>query len=136
MRILGGKGLNEEINVRAVLYGRNVAADIKLRPEDIVIIPSRKQLATSFVFITGLVKTPGPVTLDPKKPTTAHAAILQAGGFTSAANISKIFILRDYGSGRKSQIPVDIKKIRRGAVRDPKLRADDIIVVPGCIWSK
>ncbi len=136
MRVVGGKGLNETINVKAILEGRNVASDIKLRPEDIVIIPARKQKPKEIVFITGLVKRPGPQEVTQKKPLTVHRAILQAGGFDESANISKVFVLRKHGSGRKIHIPVDIRRIRRGAIPDLKLLADDVVVVPGGILGR
>jgi protein involved in polysaccharide export with SLBB domain len=131
LRLEGGKGLVEEVDVKAILDGSSPTSDLALNPGDVVVVPSFAPV----VYVTGNVKTPGTLILQPDEQLTAYAAILRSGGFARFANLKKVFVLREHGNGEKSRIPVNIKLLQQGKVQDVILQGKDIIVVPESFFS-
>lgn len=131
LRLIGGRQLVETFDVRAMLSGTNFSADIPIRANDIVVVPAR----SNEVFITGNVKTPGPIRLVPGEDLRAYSAILKSGGFSRFADEKKVYILREGENGAKEKIPVNVKEVKRGQGADLKLQARDIVVVPERFFS-
>lgn len=134
LRLVDGKPLQEIVNVKAVLEGDELASDLALQPDDIVIIP--KMGDTNRVYITGSVENSDIVLQLPHdEELTAYTAIIRAGGKDRFANLRRVFVMRDLGSGQKTRIDVDIKAVKRGEVPDLVLQANDVIVVPEKFFS-
>ncbi|HZD47499.1 MAG TPA: polysaccharide biosynthesis/export family protein, partial [Silvibacterium sp.] len=72
-----------EVNLRALLRSGSATADIRLRRNDIVFVPSQ---ADQFVTVLGEVKTPGAIPLTTES--TLPSVIAQAGGLGDGAGIS------------------------------------------------
>jgi protein involved in polysaccharide export with SLBB domain len=98
----------------------NTAADIELRPGDVLTIPKQP----GFVLVTGQVYNATALTFAPGK--TAEWYLRRAGGTNSTANRKEIFIIRANGSvvGRHSGSWFDAD------VLSTKLNPGDVVVVP------
>jgi protein involved in polysaccharide export with SLBB domain len=98
----------------------NTAADIELRPGDVLTIPKQP----GFVLVTGQVYNATALTFAPGK--TAEWYLRRAGGTNSTANRKEIFIIRANGSvvGRHSGGWFDAD------VLSTRLNPGDVVVVP------
>lgn len=134
LRLVAGKGVLEEVNVKGVLNGDELASDITLIDGDIIVVP--KVGETNRVYVNGRVAKGNQIIAIPSdEELTAYKAILRAGGFGRFANLKKVYVLRDLGSGAKTRIPVNIKDVQRGRIPDVVLQANDIVVVPEKFFS-
>jgi protein involved in polysaccharide export with SLBB domain len=131
LRLVGGQGVVEEVNVQAIMEGVSLPSDLPLNPGDIIVIPA----FANVIYVTGSVKKAGTLPLLPDDEMTAYTAVLRSGGFVRFANRAKIFVLRDRGNGEKQRIDVNIKKINVGKSTDVILEPKDIIVVPERFFS-
>lgn len=131
LRLVGGQGVVEEVNVQAILDGVSLPSDLPLNPGDIIVIPA----FANVVYVTGSVKKPGTMPILPDDELTAYTAVLRAGGFVRFANRRKIFVLRDRGNGEKQRIDVNIKSVNKGKSNDVILEPKDIVVIPERFFS-
>ncbi|NOZ79183.1 MAG: hypothetical protein GXP48_08420 [Acidobacteria bacterium] len=91
-----------------------------LKSGDIVSVASRQ-----LFFITGEIARPAQYDLQDDE--TLMQAISQAGGLGKFAS-QKVEIHRDNG-GKKQVIKVNLSRIRQGKQKDPKIKANDVIIV-------
>lgn len=131
LRLVGGQGVVEEVNVQAILDGVSLPSDLPLNSGDIIVIPA----FANVVYVTGSVKKPGTMPILPDDELTAYTAVLRSGGFVRFANRAKIFVLRDRGNGEKQRIDVNIKRVNKGTSTDVVLEPKDIVVVPERFFS-
>jgi polysaccharide export outer membrane protein len=84
--------------------------------------------ASQRVTVTGHVKRPGifPLTAE----TTLMQAIALAGGLDDVAKKQEIIVFRKQQGGDMSAYVVDLAAIEQGKLSDPRVVADDRIVVP------
>jgi len=96
---------------------------IPLIAGDTIIIPEAGQFR-----VDGEVESPGsfPVT----RRTSSLSAIAAAGGFTYAANVNEVELVRDIGAGKKASLTVDLEKIAFQGAPDITVRDGDVIIVP------
>lgn len=90
---------------------------------DTIVVPE----AGSFE-VDGEVQKPGSYKLASK--TSALGAVAAAGGFSYAANVKEVEILRDIGGGKKASRVMDMEEIALRGANDIRLRDGDIIRVP------
>ncbi|MBA3569152.1 MAG: SLBB domain-containing protein [Pyrinomonadaceae bacterium] len=110
-------------NLDETLKG-SLQANPYLRPGDIVTIPVADQ-----AYILGNVFKPGPITLS--EPITVSRAIVMAGGTMPNTDSGNVRIIRQAtGSTTKTQIVVDLKKVKKNQAEDVALLANDTIEVP------
>lgn len=131
LRLEGGNGLVEEVNVAAIMDGSSLTSDLNLNAGDIIVVPHFAPV----VYVTGNVTTPGAIELDTEEEVTAYSAILKAGGFARFASLKRVYILRDRGNGEKTRIPLNIKDLRKGKIKDVLLQGQDIVHVPQSWFS-
>ena len=131
LRMVGGQGLVEEVNVQAIMEGVGITSDLPLNPGDIIVIPT----AANDIYVTGNVKSPGVLRVLPDDELTAYTAILRSGGFSRFANKKKVAVLRDRGNGEKQLIPVSIKALEKAKGSDIILEPKDIVIVPEKFFS-
>lgn len=131
LRLEGGNGLVEEVNVAAIMDGSSLTSDLNLNAGDIIVVPHFAPV----VYVTGNVTTPGAIELDTEEDVTAYSAILKAGGFARFASLKRVYILRDRGNGEKTRIPLNIKDLRKGKIKDVLLQGQDIVHVPQSWFS-
>ena len=134
LRLIDGKPLLETINVDAILAGDELASDLDLQDDDIVIIPTRVG-KTDEVYVTGKVASPGILPLRKEEEITVYTAVLRVGGFDRFANLKKAYVLRDEGDGVKVRMGVNLKNVEKGKGADLVLQSGDIVVVPEKFFS-
>lgn len=80
-------------------------------------------------WVVGAVKTPGPVKLDPLRPSSAQQAIGAAGGYDEDADRRATQVVRDDPAkpGQKAALPLPHDQAGQ---QDVELRHGDVIVVP------
>ena len=110
-------------HINGLLRG-NFEQNILIEPGDIVHIP-----VTDVFFIAGEVRAPGSYPL--KEGTTLRQAISLAQGTKFNAAAKKTVLFREEpGTGKRTEIKVDISAVMSGKKEDIPLLANDIIVVP------
>lgn len=134
LRVVGGKGYVEEVNVDAILGGRQLlTADLNLINNDIVYVPTLPR--PDYFYVTGNVGHEGIVEIPRGEMLTAYTGILRSGGFSRFANENRVYVLRDVGSGQRVRIPVAICRVMKGTLPDLILDDQDIVVVPERFFS-
>jgi polysaccharide biosynthesis/export protein len=112
------------VDLRALLRGGNAMADIRLRRNDIIFIPSQ---ADQFVSVLGEVKTPGSVALTTES--TLPSVIAQAGGLgEGAGNSPNITIIQK--SNNQTRVIAWKKLMTPDGISEVKLQPGDVIIVP------
>jgi len=134
LRLVDGKPLMETVNVDAILAGDELASDLTLKADDIVIIPTRVG-KTDEVYVTGRVLNAGVLPLRKEEEITVYSSVLRVGGFERFANLRKAYVLRDEGDGVKVRMNVDLKSVEKGMAPDLVLQSGDIVVVPEKFFS-
>jgi polysaccharide export outer membrane protein len=80
------------------------------------------------VFVTGAVLRPGKVVSD--HPISALEAVMEAGGFTSAADMKAVLVIRQEGGQTRNYV-VNLKLVLEGKQTEPfYLKPSDIVYVP------
>lgn len=97
-----------------------------VRPGDFITV-----LEAERVYMLGGVNAPGPISLTLKEPLTISRAIVMAGGTRPKSDLKKVRILRQPPGGTtKTQVVVDLNKIKKNEAEDIALQANDVIEVP------
>jgi polysaccharide biosynthesis/export protein len=98
--------------------------NMPVQPGDVLNVPE----AGTF-FVDGSVGKPGSYPLN--RPYTLTQALAVAGGITEfLADYSSIVVFRHHNSPEPERIAVNLKDVLAGRVADPRITADDVIVVP------
>jgi polysaccharide biosynthesis/export protein len=113
-----------EVDLRSLLRSGSAMADIRLRRNDIVFIPSQ---ADQFVTVLGEVKTPGAIPLTPES--TLPSVLAQAGGLGEGAGSSPNIQIIQTSSNTSRVIPWK-QLMTPGGVAEVGLKPGDVIVVP------
>lgn len=91
------------------------------------------QRSPGLVYVTGMVGSPGPLTIPPGEKFTVSKAILRAGGFANFANQRKVKLTRQVGNEGQTQTQViDVKQIIEKGRQDLDVEVlpNDLILVP------
>ncbi|WP_263360080.1 polysaccharide biosynthesis/export family protein [Acidicapsa ligni] len=117
------------VELRTALTTGSGLADMRLRRNDIVYVPSPKE---SFVSVLGQVARPGTVALTPA--TTLVSVLAEAGCCTDAAGGIKVHIIQP-STGQ--DIVVQYKQLMTlGGVQEYKLHSGDVILIPKSAFYK
>jgi protein involved in polysaccharide export with SLBB domain len=84
------------------------------------------------VYVSGQVRTQGPIEMPAEDRLTVSKAILKAGGFAEFSDMRKVKLVRTKADGKVETTIVDVDAIlTKGQIeKDPVLQADDRIIVP------
>jgi protein involved in polysaccharide export with SLBB domain len=130
MRMAGGRGIVEVVNVQKILDGTStggLGSDVVVGEGDVITVPAGP---ANLIYVTGNVKRQGSFRLVPGERLTAYGAILQAGGFARFADFRKVHVLRTMPDGTKRKIPDNIIEVQKGQRQDVILQTNDIVVIP------
>jgi protein involved in polysaccharide export with SLBB domain len=108
------------------------AADVNLGINQVNTLSSRGK-----VYITGLVRAPGPQDLPANERTTVSMAIIRAGGLAQFANGRRVQVTRKDKSGKSVRFTVDITYIidKGHPEKDAELLDGDYINVPQRLFN-
>jgi polysaccharide biosynthesis/export protein len=114
------------INLRHLLNSRDSRFNVPIYAGDIV-----KVTRAGIVYVVGAVRKPGGFTVKGNEQMSLLKAIALAEGLSSTSSKGHTRIIRtDEGSGKRSEIPVQLGKILDGKAPDLNLQAADIVFVP------
>jgi polysaccharide export outer membrane protein len=125
-KLLEGGKVQVEMPLEDVLKGYGPAADIVVRPYDMVRVASRPE---RLVFIAGEVNNPGAVQLDTVEGVRLTRALASAGGYKTTAGYQHAYLWRE-GQSAEGAIEVALRDVMRGKAEDIMLRAGDYLIVP------
>jgi len=117
-----------ELNVQGILEGRNPAANIEIKPYDII---SVSEGSSNMVYVVGDVQHAGGFTLGGQQSVSILRALSLAGGLGRTAKPDKARIVHEVsGEPKLTEIPVNIQQILSGKAEDVELGPNDVLVVP------
>lgn len=123
-----GQFSSVELNVQEILEGKNAAANIEIKPNDII---SVSEGSSNMVYVVGDVQKAGAFTLGGQRNVSVLRAVSLAGGLGKTAKSDKARIIRGGGGEPKlREVAVNIPRILSGKEEDIKLGPDDVLVVP------
>jgi len=123
-----GRFFTAEILLQGVLEGKNPAADIEIRPFDVI---SVTQGNARQIYVVGDVQRPGAFALGGQSSISVLGAVALAGGLGRTANTQKATVFRHIDDNTKPQeIRINIKAILAGKAENIGLRPEDVLVVP------
>lgn len=123
-----GQFSSVELNVQDILEGKNPAANIEIRPNDII---SVSEASSNMIYVVGDVKHAGAFTLGGQRNVSVLRAVSLAGGLGPTAKSDKARIVREVaGDPKLKEIAVNIKQMLSGKAKDIELGPDDVLVVP------
>ena len=117
------------IDLRMLLQSGNSLADLRLRRNDIVFVPSQQEV---FVSVLGSVAHPGAIALTPQS--TLISVLAQAGGLAEGAASSKIQIIQP-STGKISTVSFKSLLTVKGT-DEVSLHAGDVVYVPTTAFFK
>ena len=116
-----------EINLKAVMEGKNPELNIVIFPHDLLSVPR-----ADLVYVIGEVGHAGALPVNEGGSLTVLEAVSTSGGVTRTAAAGHSRILRPVpGQTKRTEVAVDVNKIMAGKSDDIPLLAGDILVVPG-----
>ncbi len=118
-----------ELNIREILSGKNMAANIDLQPYDVVVV---SEANASVVYVVGDVQRAGAFTLGVHRSLSVLSALSLAGGLgrTAQPEHAKIFRPLADDQSKHQEIAINLKQILAGKQENIALRADDVLVIP------
>lgn len=120
----GPEGRQSYIIDLVMLASNPAAVNMPVEAGDVINV----QQAGMF-FVDGAVARSGSYALN--RPYTLTQALASAGGVNrELADYSGVTIYRHRNGGESEAIPVDLSAIWKGKASDPRIEADDVIVVP------
>lgn len=96
---------------------------IPLMPGDLIIVPEAGNYE-----VDGEVAKPGSYKLAGR--TSALSAIAAAGGFSYAADVHHVEVIREIGAGSKALVTLDLEEVGLRGGHDVRLRNGDIVRIP------
>ena len=123
-----GQFSSVELNVQEILEGKNPAANIEIKPNDII---SVSEASTNKVYVVGDVQHGGAFTLGGQRSVSVLRALALAGGLGRTAKPDKARIVRQLaGEPKLREIPINVQQILSGKAEDIALGPDDVLVIP------
>lgn len=116
-----------QINLKSVIEAKHPEQNIPICPQDVISVP-----LAEMVYVLGEVTKTGSLILTGGDRISVLEAVSSSGGVLRTGSPEKAMILRPMAGGtRRTELPVDIKKIQAGKADDVPLLAGDILFVPG-----
>lgn len=114
------------IHLRDLLDSTSSRFNVQVDPGDVV-----KVTRAGIVYVVGEVKKPGGFLLKTNENISVLQAIALAEGLSRTAAARHARIIRtDKDSGKRVEIPINLKKILAGKTLDPVLHNKDIVFIP------
>ncbi len=122
----GGEAEGLQVSLKDLLMSSDPRYNVMVYPGDVVKVPP-----AGIVYVVGQVRKPGGFLLKTNQNLSVLQALALAEGTTSTSAEKRARIIRTEGlSGKREEIPIDLKRILAGKAPDPVLQARDILFVP------
>ena len=118
-----------EVNLKSVMEARNPEFNIPIRPHDVISVPHAE-----VVYVIGGVNRAGALPLNEGDSLSVLEAVSSSGGMYSVpppCSHARHNLRPVPGQCKRTELPVDLKKIMAGQSEDMLLLAGDVLVVPG-----
>jgi polysaccharide export outer membrane protein len=117
-----------EVDLKRITEAKNPAENILIMPNDVISVPRGEM-----VYVIGDVKRSGGFVLSEKAHMSVLQALSMAAGLEKTASSSNARILRASNSpdAKRTEIPVNLKKVLEGIDEDVAMQPEDILLVPG-----
>jgi polysaccharide export outer membrane protein len=117
-----------EVDLKKITEAKNPAENILIMPKDVITVPRGEM-----VYVIGDVKRSGGFVLSDKAHISVLQALSMAAGLEKTASSSNAKILRASNTpdNKRTEIPVDLKKVMQGKEQDVPMEPEDILLVPG-----
>ncbi len=122
--------LTERIPARALLSADDPASNEKLEGGDTIRVPEAGRF-----FVVGNVKHPGMFTITDGSESSVLKALAFSEGLDTFTGRTA-YIYRIDGSGRKNEIPIEVKKILARKSPDVPLYANDMLYIPNSLGMR
>jgi polysaccharide biosynthesis/export protein len=123
-----GQFSTAELNVQEILEGKNAAANIEIKPNDII---SVSEASSNMIYVVGDVQKAGAFTLGGQRNVSVLRALSLAGGLGHTAKPEKARVIHEVpGDAKVTEIGVNLQKILSGKAKDIELGPNDVLVVP------
>src|ERR1700686_4222826 len=114
-----GQFSSVELNVQEILEGKNPAANIEIKPNDII---SVSEASSNMIYVVGDVEKAGAFTLGGQRNVSVLRAVSLAGGLGKTAKADKARIIHEVsGEPKLREISVNIQQIPSGKAKDVEL---------------
>jgi len=124
----GGNYSVAEVNILSIMNASNPEENILIRPYDVISV-ARAEV----VYVIGDVRKPGGFVLNNKETISVLQALALAEGLGPTAAPQSSQILRPVPGANRIEIPVNLKELLRGKIKDMTLKPDDILFVPNSL---
>src|ERR1019366_8108744 len=123
-----GRYSTAELEIREILDGKNPAANIEIKPHDVISVSEGN---ARMVYVVGDVQRAGAFNLGSQRTISVLSALSMAGGLGHTAKPEQAKIFRPAPDRQKhEEIAVNIKRILAGKAEDIGLRPEDVLVIP------
>jgi polysaccharide export outer membrane protein len=117
-----------ELNVAEILEGKNAAANIEIKPNDVI---SVSEATSNMIYVVGDVQRAGGFTMGGQRSVSVLMALSLAGGLGRTAKPEKARIIRMVpGNPKPQEIAINLSRVLNGKAEDIGLRPQDVLVVP------
>jgi polysaccharide export outer membrane protein len=117
-----------ELNVAEILEGKNPAANIEIKPNDVISVSVAN---SNMIYVVGDVQRAGGFTLGGRRSVSVLMALSLAGGLGRTAKPDKARIIRNVpGEPKPREVAVNLKQMLNGKAEDIRLQPQDVLVVP------
>jgi polysaccharide biosynthesis/export protein len=117
-----------KVDLGRLLYSHDMALDLQVKPFDTITVSK-----AGIVYVVGSVQRSGGFTLEDVDSLTALQALSLAQGCAGACNMHKDLIVHPLPGGGRQLSYVSLAKIMKGKAKDPILKANDMLIVPGSV---
>jgi polysaccharide biosynthesis/export protein len=116
-----------EVSVADILQARNPNDNVIIQPHDVITVP-----LAPVIYVMGYVKKPGAFMVKEEEQMSALLALsLAEGEITPLGAPNHARVLRSTpGSGSRTELPIDLRKVRQGRIPDLMMRPGDILYIP------
>jgi polysaccharide export outer membrane protein len=115
-----------ELRIKSLLDGENPAANILIRPSDVLTVPTAQM-----VYVIGEVRKPGKFPLVDQESISVLEALSMAEGLSTTASPANARILRTPpGATQPIETIVDLKKVMAAKGQNVTLQPNDILFIP------
>lgn len=119
-----------KVDLGRLLYSHDNTLNIPVKPFDTITVSK-----AGIVYVVGSVQRSGGFTLEDVDSLTALQALSLAQGCAGACNMHKDEIVHPLPGGGRQVTYINLGKIMKGKAKDPILKANDMLIVPGSIMK-